>query len=171
MITVRHYRRPIAAISVGGEKARLTPGVLSKFSTALASKEVNVYAIGNGENYLSFFVDEAEAEKATLILTDTVSKTPYESMTVKRNMGMVSITGEELVNSPGLLHKLLAPLTKEKINISAITSSHDSILLIFEYTDAEKAYKILNAYIPVKIGIFKHAKEHVKAIIKKIIPK
>ena len=62
---------------------------------------------------------------------------------------------------------LLAPLTKEKINISAITSSHDSILLIFEYTD-EKAYKILNIH-SVKIGIFKHAKEHVKAIIKKII--
>ena len=171
MLTIKHYRRPIATISVGGEKARLTPGVLSKFSTALASKEVNIYAIGNGENYLSFFVDEAEVEKATLILTDTVSKTPFESMSVKRNMGMISITGEELINTPGLLHKLLYPLAKEKINIYAITSSRDSILMIFEYGDAEKAYKILNAYIPVKIGIFKHAKEQVKEIIKKIIPK
>jgi len=170
MITVKHYRRPVAGIIVGGERARLTPGVMSKFSGALASKEVNIYAVGTGENYISFFVDEAEAEKATLILTDTISKTPFESISVKRNLGVVSITGQELVNTPGLVFKLLTPIAKEKLNIIDLTSAYDSIILTFDYAEAEKAYKLLNAYIPTKIGIFRKAKEHVKAIIKKIIP-
>jgi aspartate kinase len=170
MIMIKHYRRPVAGITVGGEKARLTAGVLTKFTNALAAKEVSLYAIGNGENHISFFVDEAEAEKTTLILTDTISKTPFESMSVKRNMGLISITGPELLNTPGLLYKMLAPIEKEKLNILSITSSYDSILMIFDYTDAEKAYKLLNAYIPLKIGVFKKAKERVKEIIKRIIP-
>ena len=168
MLTVKYYKRPLSAISIGGENIRLTPGVLATFSKPLADKHINIYGVSTGEYNFCFFIDEIETERATLLLSDIVMKSSHD-ITVRKNIGMVSITGPELINTPGLLHRLLKPLSQNKINILAITTTFDSDLLFFDYKDAKRAYEILNNYIPEKIAIFKSAKDIVKGVIKKII--
>jgi len=171
MLTIKHYRRPLAGIAIAGERARLTPGVLVKFISPLAKKNVQIYAIGTGEGRVVFFVDEAEADKAMIILTDTVGDSPFESVSIRRNLGMITVDGDELVNTPGILHKLTTPLAKAKIKIVSMTSPFDTLTFFFDSDDADKVYNLWSSYVPEKIGIFKHAKQSVGGIIGKIIPK
>jgi aspartate kinase len=150
MLTIKKYKRPITGISIEGEKVRMTPGLLAKFSKPLADSSVNIYAISEGEYSFSFFVDEAETEKVTLALGDLIAKSAYEGMSIRRNMGMLSITGPELTNAPGMLKKILDPIAKEKINILQMTSSYDSILFFFDYKALEKAFTVMNRNISGK---------------------
>jgi len=151
MLTVKRYKRPIACISIEGEKVRMTPGLLARFSKPLAEKGINIYAVSHGEYSFSFFFDEAEAEKATLAISELVAKSAYEGMSVRRNVGMLTISGPEFVNTPGMFKKMFDPIAKEKINILQITSSYDSLLLFFDYKDSEKVFNILNNEIQEKI--------------------
>ena len=151
MLTVKRYKRPVAGISIEGEKVRMTPGLLAKFGKPLADNGVNIYAVSQGEYSFSFFVDEAETEKVTLVLGDLVAKSAYEGMSVRRNIGMLTVTGSELMNAPGMLKKIIDPLAKEKINILQMTSSYDSLLFLFDYKDLEKAFAIMNKNISEKI--------------------
>lgn len=171
MLTIKHYKRPLAGIAITGERARLTPEVLVKFISPLAKKNVQIYAIGTGASRVVFFVDEAEADKAMIILTDAVGESPFESVSIRRNLGMITVDGEELINTPGILHKLTTPLAKSKIKIVSMTSPFDSITFFFDSEDAEKAYDLWSSYVPEKIGAFKGAKQSFGGMIKKIIPK
>jgi aspartokinase len=171
MLTIKHYRRPLAGIAISGERARLTPEVLLKFISPLAKKNIQIYAIGTGNSRVVFFVDEAEADKAMLVLSDAVGNSPFESISIRRNLGMITVDGEELNNTPGILHKLTTPLAKAKIKIVSMTSPFDTITFFFDSGDAEKAYNLWNRYVPEKIGIFKGAKQHVGGIFSKILPK
>ena len=151
MLTVKRYKRPVTCISIEGEKVRMTPGLLAKFSAPLATQGVNIYAVSHGEYSFSFFVDEAETEKTTLAISDLVAKSAYEGMSIRRNIGMLTVTGSEFVNKPGMFKKILDPIAKEKINVLQITSSYDSMILFFDYKDLEGAFTILNKEIPEKI--------------------
>jgi len=151
MLTVKRYKRPVTSISIEGEKVRMTPGLLAKFSKPLADNGINIYALSHGEDSFSFFIDEADTEKVTLALGELVAKSAYEGMSIRRNMGMLSITGSELTNAPGMLKKIIDPLAKEKINILQMTSSYDSLLFFFDYKDLERAFTTLSKNISEKI--------------------
>ena len=170
-LVVKYYKRPLSAISVSGERARITPAVLMKFSKPLDDKKVNIYAVSSGEYGITFLVDESDTEKATGALTDIVSRSPYSEMSVRRGVGAVSITGPEMLDNPGLLHKLLAPIAKNKLDILAITVSFDSGFIFFDHKDAEQAYKLLNEYIPEKISVFRHAHELIRKVTHKVMRK
>lgn len=165
-LVIKHYKRPLSAISVGGERMRITPAVLMKLSKPLDNKKINIYAISSGEYNITFYVDESDTEKATLALTDLVSQSHYSGMSVRRGIGAVSMTGPEIPIMPGLLHKLLTPVAREKINILSITTAYDSGFMFFDHKDAERAYKMLNAYIPRKIEVFKHVYELMETVTK-----
>lgn len=171
MLTIKHYRRPIAAVSITGEKSRLTPAVLIKFMKPLADNKIQIYAISTGEKEVIFFIDEAETDKAVIHLTEEAANSSFESIAVRGGLGMISVNGPELATTPGLLNKLTAPLAKQKINIVSITSAFDSVIFFFDQKDAERVFKFWENYVPEKISIFKKAKEKVSGIIRTIIPK
>lgn len=151
MLTVKKYKRPIACISIEGERVRMTPGLIAKFSKPLADKGINLYSVSHGEYSFSFFVDEAEAEKATLAISDLVAKSAFEGMSVRRNIGMLTITGPEFINTPGMFKRMLSPIAAEKINVLQLTSSYDSFLLFFDYKDLDRAFVAVNREISEKL--------------------
>lgn len=151
MLVVKRYQRPLSCISISGERVRLTPGVLAHFSKPLADRKINIYAVSHGEYGFSFFIDESETEKAMLALTDIVSASAFEGLSIRKGIGMITVSGPELATTPGLLHKILTPLAKEKINLLAITTTFDSDILLFDFKDTPKAFEVLDKYIPEKI--------------------
>jgi aspartate kinase len=168
MLTIKHYRRPVAAISISGERSRFTPAVLMKFMEPLVENKIQIYSISTGEKELILFIDQAESDKTVLLLTETASQTPFESISVRRNLGMITVAGEELVTTPGILNKLTTPISKEKINIVSVTSSFDSIVFFFDYEDSEKAFKIWENYVPEKLGMIKRIEQKFAGLIRKV---
>jgi aspartate kinase len=171
MLTIKNYKRPIAAISIAGERSRLTPAVLIKFMEPLSKNKIQIYAISTGEKEIILFVDQAESDKAVIALTETASESSFENIEVRRGLGMVTVSGPELVNTPGILNKLTQPIAKAKINIVNITTAFDSIIFFFDMEDSEKAFKIWENYVPEKMGMIKRTTERIKKAIKRIIPR
>jgi aspartokinase len=135
------YKRPISSLSVTGERVRVTPGVVAKFSSALSDRMVNIYCISMGEYSVSFFVDEADMAKARDALEEIVSKTSsFGALSIMKNLGMVTVTGTEFMNKPGVITKLASVLSNKNINIVSVSTSFDSAILILKWDDCKKAY-------------------------------
>ncbi|MEM3555782.1 MAG: ACT domain-containing protein [Candidatus Micrarchaeia archaeon] len=138
------YKRPVCSLSITGERVRVTPGIIAKFSSALSEKMINIYCISMGEYSVSFFVDDADMEKARDALEEIVSKTAsLGALSIMRNLGMVTVTGTEFMNKPGVIAKLGEVLAKNKINIVSISTSFDSAVLILNWNDCRKAYEAI----------------------------
>jgi len=138
------YKRPVSSLSVTGDRVRVTPGVIAKFSSALSNKMVNIYCISMGEYSVSFFVDDADMEKARDALEDIVSKTSsFGALSIMRNLGMVTVTGTEFMNKTGVITKLAGILNNKNINIISLSTSFDSAVLILKWDDCKKAYETI----------------------------
>ncbi len=138
------YKRPVSSLSLTGERVRVTPGVVAKFSSALSAKMINIYCMSMGEYSMSFFVDDADMEKARDALEEIVSKTSsFGALSIMRNLGMVTVTGREFMNKAGVIEKLAGVLSKKKINIVSISTSFDSAILILNWNDSKRAYETI----------------------------
>jgi len=138
------YKRPVASLSITGDRVRVTPGVIAKFSSALSDKMINIYCISMGEYSVSFFVDDADMEKARDALEGIVSKTSsFGALSITRNLGMVTVTGTEFMNKPGVITKLAGVLSNKNINIVSISTSFDSAVLMLKWDDCQKAYETI----------------------------
>ena len=138
------YKRPVSSLSLTGERVRVTPGVIAKFSSALSDKMINIYCVSTGEYSVSFFVDDADMEKARDALEEIVSKTSsFGALSIMRHLGMVTVTGTEFMNKTGLITKLTAVLDKKNINIVSLSTSFDSAVLILKWEDCKKAYETI----------------------------
>jgi len=138
------YKRPVSSLSLTGERVRVTPGVIAKFSSALSSKMINIYCVSTGEYSVSFFVDDADMEKARDALEEIVSKTSsFGALSIMRHLGMVTVTGTEFMNKTGLITKLTAVLDKKNINVVSLSTSFDSAVLILKWEDCKKAYETI----------------------------
>ena len=135
------YKRPVSSLSVTGDRVRVTPGVVAKFSSALSEKSINIYCISMGEYSVSFFVDDADMEKARDALEEIVSKTSsFGALSITRNLGMVTVTGTEFMNKSGVITKLASVLSNKNINVVSVSTSFDSAVLILNWDDSKKAY-------------------------------
>ncbi len=138
------YKRPVSSLSLTGERVRVTPGVVAKFSSALSAKMINIYCMSMGEYSMSFFVDDADMEKARDALEEIVSKTSsFGALSIMRNLGMVTVTGREFMNKAGVIEKLAGVLSKKNINIVSISTSFDSAILILNWNDSKRAYETI----------------------------
>jgi aspartate kinase len=141
MLKINHYKRPYSAVVIGGEKLRVTPGVISKFINPISKKNINIYGLATGENSFSIYISEDDFERTMEILMKVPIQ--HSDISARKGLGMVSIKGPEVIDMPGLLHSLLEPIAKEKINIEGISSSYDSIMLFFEFSKSKRAYELI----------------------------
>jgi len=143
MVDLKLYKRPLAVLMITGDRVRVTPGVLSSFGNALADAGINVYVVSTGEYSVSFYIDEIDHERAKKALHDAVGRSAFISLNQEKNIGMITVTGQEFVDTPGMLLGMLKPLADEKINVMSISTSFDSVILFLDWDDARKAYEMI----------------------------
>ena len=138
------YRRPLAALVITGDKVRVTPGVLAKFGTVLADAGINVYCVSSGEYSLNIYVDEEEHDRAMRALQAVVTRnTSFDSLSSRRDVGMITVTGKEFIDTPGMLLGLIKPVSRAGINILSVSTSFDSVILFVDWEDARRAYELI----------------------------
>ncbi len=147
------YKRPLTALAAAGSRARVTPGVIYKFSKALFNEKINVQGISSGEYSITFYVDEESGPKASSLLKKVImQKTAFEALITKKNIALVSINGKELLNSPGMLSHLIGPLGENNIDILSVTTSFDSVMIFINWKNRKKAFKLIeNAFKKGKV--------------------
>jgi aspartokinase len=139
---LKMYKRPLTSLSAVGAHVRLTPGILAKFANALSEKMVNVYCVSNGEYSVSFFVDSEDFDKARDALEGIVTKTAsFGALSIMKDIGMLTVTGNEYMRIRGILAKIAGVLDRNKINIIGISTSFDSAIILVNWKDCKKAFE------------------------------
>lgn len=141
---VKLYKLPLALITVTGEKVRVTPGVLARLSNAFYEKGVNIYCISMGEYSLTFTVVDSDVKKAAEAVRRTIQKdSAFDSLTIEKNVSMITITGRELAEAAGTLARLVEPLAKKFIPVEVVSASYDSVSIIVDWKDRHAAFKLI----------------------------
>ncbi|MEM4389867.1 MAG: ACT domain-containing protein [Candidatus Micrarchaeia archaeon] len=143
---LRMYKRPVALITVTGEKVRIVPGVLARLSQALADRMINIYCVGTGEYSVTFAVDQADGKRAHEALSHVIIKDcAFDAVTMRENVAMITITGGEVAEQPGVLVRLTEPLARKFINILGVSSSYDSLTILVDWDDRDSSFKLIES--------------------------
>ncbi len=140
------YKHPMSLITITGEQVRVTPGILARLSSALYDNGVNIYCVSTGEYSLSFLVVEEDGKRAAEGLRRVIQKDcAFDSLTVEKNVALITATGKEIAEQSGVLIRLTEPLARKFINMVAVSSSYDSLSIILDWRDRKKAFKLVES--------------------------
>ncbi|WP_440772362.1 aspartate kinase [Natronorubrum sp. DTA28] len=135
--------RPLACLTVAGRAIRNQPGIFNHLSEALSESDINIDAVASGMDTVTFYIDEAEAERAENILhREVIARDELSSVTVDSPIAVVRVTGGELPNQPGIISEIVNPLAEERIHLQDIITSATSVALFVEWDDREKTLEL-----------------------------
>lgn len=141
---VKACEKPLAMLTIVGEKMQEVPGVLAKTSGPLSEAGINIYGVSIGPRSFSLYVAGADSKKAIGILHEAVVKSKImKSVTSESNIAMIIAESEKFIETPGIITKLTEPLSKHRINIIEIFSSRASITFFVNWDDRSHALRLL----------------------------
>ncbi len=141
-------------IIVKKERAKLVlkslpdkPGIAAEIFTALGREGFNVDLIsesstGRGTTDISFAVDDAEVSNIISFLKKNRSL-KVKDVVLGRDMGMITIVGNNLSSVPGIAGKMFSILSENGINIEMISTSISSITILIGEEHIEKVSELL----------------------------
>ncbi|VVC72212.1 ACT domain protein [uncultured archaeon] len=140
MLDLKLYKRPVAAVTLTGERIRMTSGLLAEISGEISKAGVNIFVVACGEYSCAFYVDEADHAKARAAMLKACSSHHEVCVSLMKNLGMLTATGKEFVDHPGMFVGFIEPVARAGINIYSISTSVDSAIMFVDWNDARKAY-------------------------------
>jgi aspartate kinase len=134
----------LACITVAGRAIRNRPGILQELATALGESDINIDAVASGMDSVTFYVDDAEAERAENILhREVIDQEPLSSVTVEDEIAVIRVTGGELPNEPGVIDAIVDPIADAGINIHDMVTSATSVAIFVAWEDREQTLDIV----------------------------
>ena len=141
---VRAYEKPLAMLTIVGEKMQEIPGVLAKTSEPLSEAGINIYGVSIGPRSFSLYVADDDSKKAIGVLHEAVVKNKImKSVTSEGDIAMIIAESEKFIETSGIITKLTEPLSKHRINIIEIFSSRASITFFVNWNDRSQALRLL----------------------------
>lgn len=135
---------PISVIAVVGEEILTKVGILAELTKTLQDNNINIYGISTGQNSITLFIDKSMADAAHEILHEVVVKSPdMSSLSLGREIAMISVNSQDFIDTPGIITKITAPLRQNKINIVEISSSQTSVVIFVDWNDGKRAYEMV----------------------------
>jgi aspartate kinase len=141
---VRAYEKPLAMLTIVGEKMQEIPGVLAKTSGPLSEASINIYGVSIGPRSFSLYVADEDSKRAIGTLHEAVAKNKImKSVTSEGDIAMIIAESEKFIETSGIITKLTEPLSKHRINIIEIFSSRASITFFVNWKDRSQALRLL----------------------------
>lgn len=138
------YEKPLAMITIVGEKLQLMPGILTKAVDPLSKKNINVFGVSIGPRTFSVYVKQEEMQRSLELMHETVAKHRLmKSVTSEGNIALITAESKKFIGTPGMIAKLTQPLAKEKMNIIEILSSRASISFFVNWADRKRALELV----------------------------
>jgi len=134
----------LSCVTVAGRAIRNSPGILGTLSTALGEAGINIDANSSGMDSLTFYVDADDADDAEAILHDhVVDADELSSVTVEDPIAVVRVTGGELPNQPGIVKRVVDPVSNAHINIYDVITSATSVSVFVPWDDREQTLELV----------------------------
>ena len=134
----------LSCVTVAGRAIRNSPGILGTLSTALGEAAINIDANSSGMDSLTFYVDAEDADDAEAILhDDVVDADELSSVTVEDPIAVVRVTGGELPSQPGIVKRVVDPVSNAHINIYDVITSATSVSVFVPWDDREQTLELV----------------------------
>ena len=142
--SVTLYEEPLSIIAIVGENMQEQIGPLRDITNCLAENDINIYKISAGDNSITTFVDKCDAQKAYHILHNLVLESDiFNSLSLGRDIAMITLVSPDVIEKPSIISDVTEPLRKNRINIIEINSSQTSLVILVDWAEGEKAYKLI----------------------------
>ena len=121
-----------------------TPGIAADIFGALGAKGFNVELVisSPGEKNranIAFAIREKDAEAAMEVLREMKSKLEFETLTIRTDIAILTLSWHMLSGQPGSGGRLFSALSKAGVNIEAISTSLSSISCMVAVSQIDKA--------------------------------
>ena len=134
----------LSCVTVAGRAIRNSPGILGTLSTALGEAGINIDANSSGMDSLTFYVDAEDADDAEAILHNhVVDADELSSVTVEDPIAVVRVTGGELPSQPGIVKRVVDPVSNAHINIYDVITSATSVSVFVPWDDREQTLELV----------------------------
>lgn len=142
-VGVKLYKRPLAMLTVVGERMQTTPGILVRTATPLTAGGINIFGVSIGPRSFSVYVADRDTKKALKLMHKAVVENRLmKAVTSEESLAMIIAESERFIYTPGVIAKLTESVAKAGINIIEILSSRASISFFVNWDDRERALKL-----------------------------
>jgi len=141
-LRVSLHDRPVTSVTVVGERMSQVPGLLARFSEALATADINVVGVSTGSWSISFFVESDRSESAVKALHSVISG-PAKAVTSGERCAMITIAGGKLIYTPGIIARALLPLAQSNVNVVEVSTSKAEITVFVKWADRNTALRLV----------------------------
>ncbi len=127
-----------------GRKLPETPGIIYEISKVLSQEKISIHSLTLSDNLVAIYVEDQKAEIAYRLLSPLLEKVKHlKVLNLKRKIGKVVIRSLKFINEPGVIRKIVVPVSKSGINIWEILTVHTDIMVFVEKKDAKKTYELI----------------------------
>jgi aspartokinase/homoserine dehydrogenase 1 len=142
----------ISLISLSGCSMVGIAGISSRFFTSLAKEKLNVIMItqASSEHSICIAIKEEDGERAVETLgrefAYEISVGMINKLSEERGFAIISLVGENMINTKGIVGKAFSAIGRNGINIHAIAqgSSEISVSFVVKEVDCKKALNVLH---------------------------
>ncbi|MGB4362905.1 MAG: aspartate kinase [Methanothermobacter tenebrarum] len=146
--TVTFNSEPLAVLEVVGEEILNKPGILAKLTSTLSKKNINIIGVSTGKNSITLFIKKEDAQEAHKLLHDVVVEDEnLSSLSLGRDIAMITISSPEFIDTPGIISEITEPLREHNLNIVEISSSQTSVVIFVDWDDGKKAYELVRGVL------------------------
>jgi aspartate kinase len=134
----------LACVTIAGRAIRNSPGILGSLATALGDHDINIEANSSGMDSVTFYVNKAEADDVEALLHDlVVEDETLSSVTVEDPIAAIRVTGNDLPSGPGLVKRVIDPLSDEYIELFDVITSASSVSVFVPWDDRERSLELV----------------------------
>ena len=142
------HPEPISVVALVGEDLLNQIGLLAKMTTLVAEANINIYGISAGQNSITLFLDNCDADEAYHLLHNLViAEDSLSSISLGRDIAMLTMINPDFIETPGVITEITNPLKEAHINIVEISSSQTAIVLFINWEDGKVAYDLIKGVL------------------------
>lgn len=137
---------PIISVTYIGEQLSAHPEIFLKVLRRIESSDTRLCGISGNHNSIIFYLSSTVNPDILNTLHRVVVSNPETmAMAVRKNLALVQIRGLGLEETPGIIGKISAPLRDNGINIFGILTVSSSIDLFVDWSEREKAIRLVRS--------------------------
>lgn len=124
------YNKEIAVLRIHGPGVGYKPGIIGEIGNLLSKIGVNIYSIITSQTCINLLINPKDSLKSYTAITELVGEI-IQNITLEKDIGLIAIVGEGLMNSPGLAAKVFTAVARRGINIEMISAGASEIAYSF----------------------------------------
>jgi len=143
-ITVRASETIYTVLTFVGDNIPETSGILSRISSILARKKISIFSITISDKLIAIYVEGRKGKTAYKLLSPLLNRSKnLKVLNLKKSIGKVIVRGLKFINEPGIIQRIVTPISKQGINIWEVLTVHTDVMIFVEAADLNKTLRVI----------------------------